>query len=304
MKALLTGAGGFCGKHLMAHLEKEGVEIYTLSSQSFAKSPRHHVVDFNNLSAMTSVLISIQPDFVFHLAGISHAFDPALFYQVNTQYAVRLLYLLEHASLGDRPVLLVGTSAEYGLISEEQLPIREDLPPQPYNHYGISKLAQTLEGLSAAKKGRPVVVVRPFNVIGPGMPEHLVLQSFARQIAQITKGLMPPVIEVGNLESTRDFIDVHDAVDIYWRLIQTPSAWGEVINVCSGRETSIGYLLSRLVEIAGVTLDIRTNPSRFKQIDVKSHYGSVEKLRRLLGTLPVTSLDDSLESVMEELEHQ
>jgi len=304
MKALLTGAGGFCGRHLMSHLEKERVEIHTLGSRAFSTSLRHHVVDFTNVSAITSALISVQPDYVFHLAGISHASDPALFYQVNTQYAVRLLYSLEHAGLSDRPVLLVGTSAEYGLVSEKQLPIREELPPRPYNHYGISKLAQTLEGLSAGKKGQPVVMVRPFNVIGPGMPEHLVLQSFAKQVAGITKGLIPPVIKVGNLESTRDFIDVHDVVEIYWRLIRTPSAWGEIVNVCSGHETSIGYILSRLVDMAGISIEVRINPSRFKQIDIKSHYGSVEKLRRILGILPATSLDASLRRVLEELGYQ
>ncbi len=302
MKALLTGAGGFCGRHLMSYLEKQGVEVHTLSSRTFGESPRHHVIDLNNVSAMTSALVSVQPDYVFHLAGISHASDPALFYQVNTQYAVRLLYAMEQASLGDRPALLVGTSAEYGLVSAEQLPIREDLQPRPYNHYGISKLAQTLEGLSAAGKGRHVVVVRPFNIIGAGMPEHLALQSFARQVAEIKKGLIPPVIEVGNLESSRDFIDVHDSTEIYWRLVRTPSAWGEVINVCSGRETNIGYLLSRLVDMAGISIEVRTNPSRFKQIDVKSHYGSVEKMRRVLGIMPMTSLDASLESVLKDSE--
>lgn len=304
MKALVTGAGGFCGRHLSPYLETHGVEVHALSSRAGTSIRHHWVPDTTDVAALTEVVGSVRPDFVFHLAGVSHSADPSLFYRINVEYGVAVLFALERAGLPDRPVLLAGSSAEYGMVSERQLPIREDLPPFPYNHYGISKLAQTLEGLSASRKNRPIVIVRPFNIVGAGMPEHLVVQSFSRQITDIMKGQIPPVIEVGNLGSVRDFIDVKDVVRIYWKLIQTPSSYGEVVNVCSGKGISIHDMLRKLIERSGMTIEVRAVPSRFKAIDVPLHYGSREKLERILGNMPVTGLDEMLRSVLEGLTGQ
>ena len=227
--------------------------------------------------AIAGVIEAVKPDYVFHLAGIVKASDPTLFYRVNSLYATALLHALEMAGHKDCPVLLAGTAAEYGLISEKELPIAEDLPPRPYSHYGVSKLAQTLAGLVVAKQRRPIVVVRPFNVIGPGMPEHLVVQSMAVQVNEIQAGRKPPVLHAGNLETSRDFLGVREVVGIYWQLIRNPAAYGQVINVCSGKPTPIREILDTLLEITGCSAQIRTDPARIKEIDIPVHFGSVEK---------------------------
>ena len=166
-----------------------------------------------------------------HLAGIAVTSDYPLCYQVNTQYAANLLRAMELAGMEGIPTLLIGTSAEYGQVSSGDLPITEELACHPYNHYGISKLAQTGMGLELARRGRPIVTARPFNIIGPGMSPNLVVQTFARQIVDIKYGRQAPVIKVGNLASTRDFIDVQQVVDIYWEMVQNPKTYGSVINV-------------------------------------------------------------------------
>lgn len=297
MRVLITGGGGFCGQHLISYLKSQDVEIHTLGIKPAGE--RHYVLtDTADVSGVVTTIKTVRPNCVFHLAGVVSSTDPTLFYQVNSVYAATLLHALEIAGYQDCPVLLVGTSAEYGLISSEQLPIHEETPARPYNHYGISKLSQTLMGLALSKQGRPLIMVRPFNIIGCGMPDYLSLQSFVNQIARIMHSQQPPILKVGNLSSSRDFIDVKEVVKIYWQLLQTPQAYGQVINICSGCGTVVGDLLRKLVDVAGIDVEIQTETARLKPVDVPVHYGSVEKLQNLLGYSPVTNLESVLESIL------
>lgn len=299
IRALLTGSGGFCGRHLSAYLADQGVDVRTMGSGKSVSTRHFRIDDVTDIDGLARVLEASQPDFIFHLAGMTVSADPVLMYRINTEYAVALLRAIRIADHSACAVMLVGTSAEYGMVTAKELPIREDLPAFPYNDHGISKLAQTFAGLAAAKEGLKVVVVRPFNIIGPGMPRHLVLQSFASQVACIMKGEMPPVISTGNLKSSRDFIDVMDAVRIYWELIRKQPAYGQIVNVCTGKPTFINSLLARLIEFSGMNMEIRPDPARFKPIDVPEHYGSLEKLHQLIVPFEPTSLDVSLERVLD-----
>ena len=304
MNALVTGAGGFCGKHLTAYLEDQGVAVHRLTREGDGESRRHRVRDITNIRELIAVLETVRPDYIFHLAGVLNDPDPVLFYRVNTQFAVALLQALRETGLVTCPVLLAGTAAEYGMVLPQDLPVREDLSPHPYNHYGISKLAQSLVGLSASREGIPIVIVRPFNIIGPGMPEHISIGSFARQVAHILEAKLPPVLEVGNLTAVRDFVDVGDLVGIYWDLIRTPSAHGQIINICSGRGVVIGDIVSRLIKLSGMPIEVKVDEARFKPIDIPVHYGSTDKLERLLGRTPRTDLDSTLQSIFEDLKNR
>jgi len=304
MKVLISGAGGFCGKHLTAYLEDQGVEVHRLTRSKDGAAQGHKVGDITSIPELTAVLASVRPDYVFHLAGILHGGSPVLFYRVNTQFAVALLEAIREADLTACPVLLAGTSAEYGMVSPQDLPVREDLSPHPYNHYGISKLAQSLAGLAAGQKGHPVVIARPFNIIGPGMPEHISIASFARQVADILEAKLPPVLEVGNMTTVRDFVDVRDLAGIYWDLIRTPSAYGQIVNICSGRGTLIGDMVSRLIELSGKRVEVKVDEGRLKPIDVPVHYGSNEKLKKILGRIPETDLETTLRGIFEDLRNR
>lgn len=297
MRTLITGAGGFCGQHLIPYLQNQGLEIHTLGRKPASKN-HHYLTDTADIAALTATIKTVQPDYVFHLAGVASSQDPILFYRVNAVYAATLLHALEITGYQDCPVLLVGTSAEYGMVNSEQLPIHEETPAHPYSNYGISKLSQTLMGLALSKQGRPLIMVRPFNIIGCGMPEYLSIQSFVKQITKIIHGQQPPQLKVGNLSSSRDFIDIKDVIKIYWQLIQTPSAYGEVINICSGQATVIGDILHNLVELAQVDIEIKTESERFKTVDVPVHYGNIEKLQSLIGYSPVTNLESILKSIL------
>jgi len=213
---------------------------------------------------------------------------------------VTLLRALRDASLDDRPVLFVGSGAEYGRVDDKDLPITEETKCRPYNYYGMSKLMQTLIGLSAAEaENHRIVVARPFNIIGTGMPEHLALSSFALQIREIKAGKQPPVIEVGNLTSLRDFIDIEDVVQLYWALIQNQKAYGEVFNLCTGIATSMEVVLARFIEKSGLPIDVKIDPKRWKDVDIPVHCGSNRKLHELIGEFKYTPLEATIGKIVQ-----
>lgn len=300
MKALVTGASGFIGTHLLRFLHEQGVEIATHGPDQ-AIMGEFFNTPIEDVAGLTDVVSRVQPDLVFHLAGVTKSSDYSLFYRVNVQYAANLIRALELAGLSDRPILLTGTASEYGLVSPEDLPITEHTPALPYNHYGASKLAQTNLGLIQANHGRRIVLVRPFNIIGPGMGSHLSVQAFARQIADISLGVQPPVLEVGNLSSSRDFVDVKEVVNIYWKLLNTQAAFGRVVNICSGRPVKISEILHRLIQISGMTIDVKVDAGRFKAVDVPLNYGDPSLLKTLVGTYPQRPLNDTLRDILSAL---
>jgi GDP-4-dehydro-6-deoxy-D-mannose reductase len=300
MRVLVTGASGFTGTHLLKLLSAEGVEIFTHGPVP-AFCGTYYDTPIGDLQALTGILSQVKPDYIFHLAGLAVAKSVVDYYLVNVLYAANLLQAMEDAGQRFVPVLLVGTSAEYGAVTPDQLPITEETPTRPYSHYGISKLAQTQMGELLAKSGRPIVIARPFNIIGRGMGDHLSVQSFARQIADIVRGKNEPIMTVGNLSSTRDFVDVEDVVRAYWRLIQVPAAFGKIVNICTGRAVSMGDLLNRLIALSGVSIEVRIDQGFFKPMDVPMHYGDPSRLYSILGYSFTTSLDQSLKEILENM---
>lgn len=303
MKVFVTGASGFCGTHLLRRLSRDSVEIVTHGPEK-AITGTWYNAPFEDLERLTEILKQSRPDYVMHLAGIAVTSDYPLYYQVNTLYAANLLRAMELAGMGDVPILLIGTSAEYGRVSSDDLPITEEYPCLPYSHYGISKLAQTGMGQERALHDRPIVTARPFNIIGPGMSSNLVVQNFARQIVKVKKGRQAPVIKVGNLDSTRDFIDVYQVVDIYWNMVRNPDTYGSVINVCTGKPVAIKKILDLLIEIGGVNIDVEVDPARLRGIDVLNHYGSTEKLARLTGVIPEIDMTKILTDIVYQIEKE
>ena len=137
------------------------------------------------------MLRAVRPEHVFHLSGVMYSAQLSDFARHNTMAAGALL----DAALADKPpgaVLLVGTAAEYGIVPEAELPVVESFPASPRTPYGASKYAQTQLGLDAARRGLRVIVARPSNIIGPGLPIGSVLGSFARQLREIELAVERP----------------------------------------------------------------------------------------------------------------
>ena len=299
MNALVTGASGFCGTHLLRLLHREGVRVFTHGPEKGILG-EHLDSSIHDLSALVDFVAQAEPNYVLHLAGIARASHFADFYSVNTLYAAHLLQALKLAGRREAPVLLVGTSAEYGWVETHELPITEGNDTRPYDHYGISKLAQTQMGLVLARMGRRAVMVRPFNIIGRCMGDHLSVKSFALQVAEIVIGKRPPAISVGNLSSFRDFVNVEEVVEVYWKLIQTPATYGQIFNICSGKPTLINDVLQRLISFSGKSIEIKEDRALFRPADIPIHYGSPAKLQAVLGMIPSREIDETLKEILDE----
>ncbi|MGD2177440.1 MAG: GDP-mannose 4,6-dehydratase [Anaerolineae bacterium] len=308
MQALITGAGGFVGGHLCDYLLAQ--TDWNLTGTVFGRpietespAPRLRLVpaDLRGRDSVHSLVEEIQPDYVFHLAAQS--FVPSSFadpWDTLDNNIRSELNLLEAVRRSGREVwfLVVGSNEEYGAPEPNELPQTEQNPLRPNNPYAVSKVGQDFLGLQYhLAYGLPVVRVRPFNHTGPGQSPRFVAPAFASQIARIEVGLQEPVMRVGNLETSRDFLDVRDIVRAY-HLAVTRGEPGEVYNLASGRPQSIQALLETLLSYSDTEIRVERDPERYRPVDVPVVYGSAEKFYRRTGWEPRISFGQTLRDTL------
>ncbi|GMK39867.1 GDP-mannose 4,6-dehydratase [Paenibacillus sp. CCS19] len=310
MKALITGINGFVGGHLASYLLSEGIEVagtcrcrqHNGEDALSNKNIRLIECELRDAAAVEEVIAAERPDHLFHLAAQS--FVPASWASpsdtIHNNVAGQV-HLLEAIRLHKLPtkVLIAGSSEAYGEVHTNEIPVTENNPLRPMNPYAISKIAQDFLGMQYYRQyGIPIVRMRTFNHIGPRQNEHFVTSSFAKQIAEIEKGLRPPVLYVGNLEARRDFTDVRDVVHAYWLAIQhgTP---GECYNVASGRSWSAGDLLQLLLSLSPIKVTIEQDAARMRPSDVPIVIGDSAKLTSQTGWLPKIPIETTMQEVLE-----
>ncbi len=296
-RALVTGASGFVGSHLVAHLRELGVDV--VGSARGQRPPgwlgEWRRLDVRDGGEAEKVVGDVRPDVVFHLAGADRHAPLADLFDVYAVATQRLLAAISRAAAGTR-VIIAGSSAEYGFAPASELPIAEQGALRPLTPYGVSKCAQTLLALAAARAGADAVVTRTFNLVGPGEPATLVCGAFASQIAAREAGVEHGPLTVGNLDSERDFLDVRDAVRAY-ALTAMHGATGEIYNVCSGTPTRISDVLRMLVDRARAPIEVPPSPSA-APADVPAQVGDPSRLIAATGWTPVFTLEQSLEALL------
>lgn len=300
-KVLITGAGGFVGRHLTAAL-KDRHPDWVLDA------PVGHdgaiSVDVTDAAAVDAWIAEAQPDIVVHLAAVAAVTasvkDPRLAWRVNLDGTLNLTLAIQERA--PKAHLLFVSSAEvYGDSLNIADPINETALLQPVNPYAASKAAADILVRQAAIAGLSATVVRPFNHVGPGQSEVFVVPDFAGQIARIEAGLREPIIEVGSLDDERDFLDVADVIDAYSLLLERRGeacAHG-VFNVASGVAIRIGDLLERLLSLAKLRIEIRVDERRLRPAPIPRVVGDATRLRAL-GWSPTRSLDHTLAAVLED----
>ncbi len=296
-KALITGVNGFCGQCLVRRLIYEGVEnIYGIDINTESKKPisltEFFQMDITEETRVSQLLKSIQPDYIFHLAGI-HQGSPQKIYSVNVLGSIHLLENVRQFS-PQTHVLLIGSAAEYGHVPLAELPVTEDHICNPYGSHAISKYAVTLAAREYVDNyGLKVIVARPFNIIGAGVPPSLLVGAILKRAKQALLDSGDPEIVVGNLDTERDFIAVDDAVDAYTRLLLNYHTAG-VFNICSGTPRSVRSVVEELLSYAPRSIRLKVSPSLIRPNDVKIVYGSWEKINHTIGFKPQTILSDAL----------
>lgn len=301
MRALVTGASGFVGRHLVGRLAASGNDVIA------AGGPHDDdtlPIDLNDIETLHAAFDIAQPDTVFHLAAqafVPRALEaPAETYATNVTGTANVLQALrEFKARAKRNVrLLFVSSAEvYGTQPASAMPLRESVAPNPANPYAASKAAAEALVIGEAHSfGVDAIITRAFNHIGPGQNERFAVPSFASQLASIAAG-NEPVMLVGNLDAKRDFLDVRDVVDAYAALAER-GASGESYNVCSGTAVSMREILAELIRIAHVPVEVREDPARMRPADVPVLYGDNTKLREQTGWAPQIPLRRTLQDVL------
>jgi GDP-4-dehydro-6-deoxy-D-mannose reductase len=305
--ALVTGAEGFIGSHMVKFLHARGWKVigsYCLGgSASFPRLPNLDFTqcDLRNGQRVTQVLVQYQPTHIFHfgaqsLPTVSWA-DPVGTFESNIMGS---LYLFEAVRHLKRPPVVVSacSSAEYGYVPASAIPVTEEQPLRPLHPYGISKVCLDLLAREYFLDFNiPAVNVRLFNTTGPGKTNDAP-SDFVRQLVGIKKGLRPPVIEVGNLKPRRAFLDVNDTVRGFY-LAAMKGKRGEAYNLCATRTYRIQEVLRTAIRLSGVNAEIRPVPRLMRPSDERIIFGSTHKLRKDTGWKPMNSLEHTLKSMLE-----
>ncbi|NTY39519.1 NAD-dependent epimerase/dehydratase family protein [Burkholderia diffusa] len=293
-RAFVTGLTGFTGRYMLERLQAAGYDVWGTIAPG-APRPDDPAfahctllpVDLLDADAVRAAAADARPDAVVHLAARAHVAqdEPSQTYAVNIVGTRNLLAAL--AGLDRRPsaVLLASSANIYGNSTAGVLD--ETVAPAPANDYAVSKLAMEYAAKLWADR-LPIVIARPFNYTGVGQGEAYLLPKLAAHYAR-----NEPRISLGNLDVSRDFSDVRDVTAAYLKLIEAAPA-GETFNVCSERAYSLKEVLVMLSRIAGYVIDVTVDPRFVRHNEVKSLSGSRDKLRRAVGELPVTPLDETL----------
>lgn len=300
MRALVTGANGFVGRHLIDHLLEAGDEVvgtYLAAGPAAPSNPRCEFVtlDVNDSDGMVSVLKRCRPEVVYHLAGMAFvpdaeaSFDRVVDVNVcGTANIFRNCHLLDLGAT----VVCISSAEVYGKVLPTELPIKESSSLKPATNYGLSKLMAELVSERYDRQGTVrAVIARPFNHIGAGQDPRFVAPSFALQLANLSRSDGAKAIQVGNLDARRDFSDVRDIVRGY-RLAALKGRG--VFNFGSGRSYAIRELLDLLIAECGIPVEVHFDPTRMRAAEVPNLYGSFEKAKIELGWEPRYSIKESL----------
>jgi GDP-4-dehydro-6-deoxy-D-mannose reductase len=290
MRALITGGKGFVGQWLAAHLKDCGDDVAVIDIET----------DVADGAALRRVMTEVRPDAVYHLAAMTHVGEswenPSQVLRVNVLGTAEILAAARTLESSVR-VLVVSSAEVYGVVTPEQLPLREDTPTQPASPYAASKLAAEAVALQAWRGfGQPVVVVRPFNHIGPGQSPNFFVPALAKRIVEARRSGARS-LPVGNLTTRRDFTDVRDVVVAYRLLVERGDS-GTVYNVCSGRDVAMSEVARELLELSGAELTLETDPSLLRPVDVPVLRGSAELLTAATGWEPRIPLATTLADVL------
>lgn len=312
MKALITGITGFAGSHLAEYLltKQPDVAVYGTRRWRSRMENIEHLegsvelveCDMKDYNAVRNTIGEVRPDVIFHLAAQS--FVPTSWRAPNETLAtniegqVNLFEAIREVEI-DPQIQIACSSEEYGLVHSDEVPITEDNPLRPLSPYAVSKVAQDMLGYQYFQSyGIRSVRTRGFNHTGPRRGEVFVTSNFAKQIAEIEAGHQPPEIQVGNLDSIRDFTDVRDVVRAYW-LAATEATPGEAYNISSGSGITIRELLDRLIRQSSVQVEVRVDPARLRPSDVETLIGDSSKFRAETGWSPEIALEQTLSDLLD-----
>lgn len=319
-KALITGITGMVGSHLADFLlANTDWDIYGMCRWRSPLDNVEHLLDRANKKDRVHFIngdlcdyISLQnavgeskPDYVFHLAAQSYPqtsfTSPIVTLDTNILGTERLLEALRQCR-GIDPVIHVCSSSEvFGRVPREKLPITEECSFHPASPYAISKIGTDCVGrFHAEAYGQKVVVTRMFTHSGPRRGDVFAESTFAKQIAMIEEGLIPPVVKTGNLNSMRTWSDVRDAVRAYYLLVTVKPIPGEYYNIGGSYSCTVGEMLKYLISISSrKDIKVETEDSRLRPLDADLQVPDTTKFKKHTGWEPKIPFEKTMQDLLD-----
>lgn len=297
-RVFITGVTGPVGSFLADYLlTLPDVEVHAFKRWRSDTRPIQHLYgrvtfhegDIEDPFAVAAAVRAAAPDRIYHLAAQSYpsaSWDaPITTMRTNVEGTVNVLEAVRAHAPSAR-VHIAGSSAEYGWVRPDEVPIPEARGLRPASPYGISKVAQELLGFQYHDSyGLHIVVTRSFNHVGPRQGDRCSIQTFCQQMAQIEAGRQPPILQVGNLDARRDFTHVADVSRALWLLLDRGTP-GTVYNLCSGATTRIGDIVELVRARGRVPVEVQVDPARLRPSDEPILQGDNTRLRSDTGWAP------------------
>ena len=313
MRLLITGFTGFVSQHFLELLNKlePGSAVLgidkNIPDSNFSNYSNLTIsfenIDLLNRSATDKILDSFQPEYILHLASVSSVAQswqtPLDSFVNNTNIFLNLVEQIRINKSKCR-ILSVGSSEEFGEVTEKELPLTEEHPLKPVSPYAVARVSQEmLSKIYADGFSLDIVMTRSFNHIGPGQRDVFVISSFAKQLVQLAKNNSGAnTITTGNLSVIRDFVDVRDVVRAYYLLFKKGRS-GEVYNICSGKGIVLKDIISTMSELLGIKVDTIVNPQLIRPNENKKVIGSYQKIKDELGWQPEIEIEKSLADIIQ-----
>jgi nucleoside-diphosphate-sugar epimerase len=272
-KAFITGLNGFTGVHLANYLFDQKWEICGLGLNNNASTLHAKLEEKDKIVAF---LKNQKPTHIFHLAGISFVGhqNQEDFYKVNTIGTQTLLDAIIESKIEVQKVILASSATVYG--NQDSFVLAETMSPNPNNHYGISKLAMEFVAKTYFDK-LPILISRPFNYTGVGHSVDFIVPKIVKHFREKNS-----ILEIGNINTLREFNDVAWVCDIYLKLAES-NAVSEIVNIASGNTNSIESIINKLSILSNHTIDIKVNPKFVRKNEIFELKGSVDKLKSIIN---------------------
>lgn len=318
--AFITGITGMVGSHLADFIiNNTDWEIIGMCRWRSPLDNINHLIpminrqerirlmyaDLRDSASIDYVFKETKPDYVFHLAAQSFPqtsfTSPLDTYETNIQGTARVLEALRHHQK-DAIVHVCASSEVFGRVPKEKLPISEDCTFHPASPYAISKVGTDLVGRFYAEAYQmTVMTTRMFTHTGPRRGDVFAESTFAKQIAMIEKGLIPPVVKVGNLNSLRTIADVRDAVRAYYLLVTHHPSPGEFYNIGGTFSCTVGEILNYLIALSPMKdkISVEVDPKRLRPIDADLQVPDTKKFEKHTGWKPEISFEKTMGDLLD-----
>jgi GDP-4-dehydro-6-deoxy-D-mannose reductase len=311
-KIFITGFSGFVSRYFLDYLEKNNIKSQILGVDiinpefNYKKYKsiycRFEKIDLLNNESMEMLISTFQPDYIIHFASYSSVGfswkNPSLSFKNNMDIFLNLLEIVRKKCHKCR-VLSIGSSEEYGNVNTKMIPLHEGTPLEPVSPYAVARVSQEyLSKVYSKGYGLNIVMTRSFNHIGPGQKNIFVISSFAKQLVEIKKGIQKDArLITGDISITRDFLDVRDVVDAYYKLL-IDGVNGEVYNICSGQGVTLLEIIKLMCVIIDVKVTLVNDEALIRPDDNKIIIGSNDKLKVATGWRQSIPLLSSLKDIL------